>query len=60
MGFTTILQEEYNMDFMKEYEKWLSQVYGNYMQLPPVEKRVTHHYTEVIDPENGYVRYMER
>jgi|GEM_PF-2400630 len=27
-----------------EYDKYLTQLYGNYMQLPPVEKRVSHHY----------------
>ena len=57
---TTLEFEGIPVKAPKEYEKWLTQVYGNYMQLPPVEKRVTHHYTEVIDPENGYVRYMER
>ena len=25
------------------YDKWLKDVYGDYMKLPPVEKRVTHH-----------------
>ena len=44
----------------KEYDKWLTQVYGNYMQLPPEEKRVTHHDTVVIDTENSYLNYMNR
>lgn len=26
-----------------EYDRYLRQLYGNYMQLPPVEKQVTHH-----------------
>lgn len=25
------------------YDKWLRKIYGDYMQLPPVEKRVSHH-----------------
>lgn len=25
------------------YDKWLTSFYGDYMQLPPIEKRVTHH-----------------
>ena len=25
------------------YDKWLKSFYGNYMELPPVEKRVSHH-----------------
>lgn len=28
------------------YDEWLSDFYGDYMQLPPVEKRVTHHQYE--------------
>lgn len=28
---------------IKEYDKYLTAAYGDYMQLPPVEKRVTHH-----------------
>lgn len=27
-----------------EYDKYLKQVYGSYMELPPVEKRVSHHH----------------
>lgn len=27
----------------KGYDKWLRRIYGDYMQLPPVEKRKTHH-----------------
>lgn len=40
------------------YEKWLTQVYGDYMQLPPVEKRVTHHGTDVIDLNQSYQEYI--
>ena len=43
----------------KEYDKWLTQVYGNYMELPPVEKRVGHHYTDVIDLEQPYTVYCK-
>lgn len=28
---------------IKEYDKYLTNIYGDYMQLPPVEKRCTHH-----------------
>lgn len=43
----------------KEYDKWLTQVYGDYMQLPPEEKRVGHHYTELIDLERSYEIYIK-
>lgn len=28
---------------IKEYDKYLTSVFGDYMKLPPIEKRVTHH-----------------
>ena len=44
----------------KEYTKWLSQVYGNYMELPPEEKRVTHHLNDVIDTKSSYTNYIKQ
>jgi len=41
------------------YHKWMTQIYGDYMQLPPEEKRVAHHYADVIDLERSYKYYME-
>lgn len=41
------------------YDKWLRQVYGNYMQLPPEEKRKAHHYTDIIDLEHSYTDYIQ-
>ena len=43
-----------------EYEKWLTQVYGDYMKLPPPEKRVSHHDTQVIDLDQPYTKYIHR
>lgn len=42
-----------------DYKAWLTQVYGDYMQLPPIEKRVTHHFTEVIDLDKSYKEYIK-
>lgn len=44
----------------EHWDKWLTQVYGDYMQLPPVEKRVGHHYTEIIDLDAPYTQYMKK
>lgn len=41
-----------------KYKSWLHRVYGNYMELPSVEKRVTHHYTEIIDLNKSYKEYI--
>lgn len=45
-----IFEEYIEMDFegmkfkaFKEYDKYLTAIYGDYMKLPPEEKRVTHH-----------------
>lgn len=40
------------------YHNWLTQVYGDYMQLPPEEKRVAHHYADIIDPNTSYKHYV--
>lgn len=42
-----------------EYDKWLTQVYGDYMTLPPEEKRIGHHYTETVDFEKPYTEYLK-
>jgi len=26
-----------------KYDEWLTNIYGNYMELPPPEKRISHH-----------------
>lgn len=41
----------------EQYDLYLSNLYGDYMKLPPVEKRVPHHYCEVIDLHRSYKEY---
>ena len=56
---TTLFFEGLEVTAPAQYEKYLTQVYGDYMQLPPVEKRVTHHYTDVIDSHRPYTEYIK-
>ena len=42
----------------KEYDKWLTQVYGDYMQLPPEEKRIPRHTVAFVDLERSYTVYV--
>ena len=42
----------------KNYDKYLRNVYGDYMKLPPVEKRIGHHYAETIDSTKSYKYYL--
>ena len=39
------------------YDGYLRMAFGDYMQLPPVEKQVCHHEFEVVDMENSYKIY---
>lgn len=41
-----------------EYDKLLTQIYGNYMTPPPPEQQVGHHYAEVIDLDKPYTEYV--
>ena len=41
--FIDVEFEGHTFKCMKEYDIYLHKCYGDYIQLPPVEKRVTHH-----------------
>ncbi len=43
----------------EKYDQYLKNVYGDYMTLPPVEKRIGHHYCTVIDFEKPYTEYVK-
>ena len=40
------------------YDAYLTRLYGDYMQLPPVEKRIGHHYYVIADMEKSYKEYI--
>lgn len=42
-----------------DYDLYLTSLYGDYMKLPPVEYRVTHHYTKVVDLNHPYTNYIK-
>lgn len=41
----------------QNYDEYLTRMYGDYMTLPPKEKRVGHHYCTIIDPNRSYIEY---
>ena len=44
----------------KDYDAYLRRgVYGDYMQLPPIEKQVGHHYTDIVDLDKSYLSYRK-
>ena len=44
----------------QKYELWLTQVYGDYMKLPPEEKRRWTHHPIIVDFENNYAELVKR
>lgn len=42
-GYIEFPFHDYQVRVPVEYDKYLKQIYGNYMKLPPENKRVTHH-----------------
>lgn len=49
--------EGYDMPVMVGYDEYLRLIFGNYMNLPPEEKRVAKHNTVYIDIDNSYKNY---
>lgn len=44
----TLIFEGLNVDAPGLYEDVLSKIYGNYMELPPIEQRCAHHYVDKV------------
>ena len=52
--YTYISFEDKSFRSVKDYDKYLSAIYGDYMKLPPEDKRVTHHmFRAYYVDENG-------
>lgn len=51
--------EDFQLPAPKRYHEYLSSIYGDYMTLPPIEKRTRHHYTEIIDLCKSYKEYIK-
>ena len=44
----------------ENYDEYLTRIYGDYMQLPPKEKQVGHHYNKGFSLEIGYKEYFKK
>jgi len=42
-----------------KYDLLLRQIYGDYMKLPPVDRRVSNHDTDIIDLDKPYTYYLQ-
>lgn len=49
--------ENHMIPVMKGYKQYLERIWGDYMQLPPKEKRVAKHDAVYIDLNNSYKKY---
>jgi len=59
LGKGTILKFEHlEVKTPENYDLYLNQVYGDYMQLPPIEKQKSHHGIEIIDLNSAYTNYI--
>ena len=56
---TTLAFEGIPVTVPAQYDKWLTHVYGDYMQLPPEEKRKSHHFLAAFDLAKPYTCYNE-
>ena len=43
-----------------KYDEYLTMDFGDYMTLPPVEKRISIHPTAIIDFDNSYIEYTKK
>lgn len=46
--------EDFSVPVMKGYDRYLTHIFGNYMEYPPVEQRVAKHDTVYINTERTY------
>jgi len=57
-GVTKIF-EGIEVNVPTNYDGYLTRLYGDYMQLPPEEKRIAHHYNEGVDLNTPYKEYIK-
>ena len=55
-----IIFEDIKVSVLKEYDKYLTKLYGNYMKYPPLDKQVGHHYNKGLSLTEGYKDYIKR
>lgn len=52
-GYVELPFENIKVRVCREYDKYLSFVYGDYMKMPPKEKQVSHHYHYYLNLDKG-------
>ena len=52
--------EDTKMPIPVDYKRYLTQVFGDYMQLPPEEDRQPHHEALIVDAKKSYTEYLKK
>lgn len=60
MNYTMLQFEDIQVKAPIGYDRVLKDTYGDYMTLPPKEKQVSHHYSDIIDTKKSYKEYKEK
>ncbi len=50
--------ENTQLMIIKEYDKYLTNIFGDYMKMPPKEKQVPGHF-EILDLKKSYLKWGE-
>ena len=58
--FTKVPFEDMEAVVLKDYDKYLTNLYGNYMTPPPANKQIGHHYNKGFDLNMGYEEYCRK
>lgn len=56
-SYTVLEFENINVPIFRDYQKYLTIQYGDYMKLPPEEERVNKHLPLICDLKNSYKKY---
>ena len=51
--------EDIEVKVVKDYDRYLTLLYKDYMKFPPKEQQVGHHYNSGVSLEQGYEDYMK-
>ena len=58
-GVSKATFEGLEVNLPKDYDKYLSNLYGDYMTPPPADKQIGHHHDKGLDLTKSYLDYMK-
>lgn len=58
-NYKVVKFEGVNVKIPIGFDEILKNTYGDYMKLPPKEKQISHHYSDIIDTKKSYKKYLK-